>query len=120
MMVSWLFMLVSATCVMPKQLQSVHVAEAVSGCDESSHANHSQHAATPEPDCTLKLCPDSQSKLPFTVKLDQPQVPLLLLCLAWLTGWLFDYRPNKIRLKRLDIPPTQPVPLYYRFCILLN
>ncbi len=120
MMVSWLFMLVSATCVMPKQLQSTHVAEAVSDCDESSHINHNLHTATAEPDCTLKLCPDSQSNLPFTVKLDQPQVPLFLLCLLWLSGCLFTYRPIQSRLKRLDIPLAKPVPLFYRFCILLN
>lgn len=120
MMASWLFMLVSATCVMPQPLQRTHIAEAVSGCDESSHADHNLHAVSSEPDCTLKLCPDSQSKLSFGFKIDQPQVPLFLLCLVWLSGWLLDYRSSQIRLKRLDIALAKPVPLFYRFCILLN
>lgn len=120
MISSWLFMLVSATCAMPKPIQAEHsVAVSADDCDQSGdHAGHGTQPSS-QADCSFKPCPNGTSPA-FNFKLDKPEIPLALLCLTWLCGWIFHYRPVQTRLKRFDIPVGKPVPLIYRFCILLN
>lgn len=116
-LLSWLFMLLSATCTMAKPIATF---ERVAVSDDCAQAG--DHAAHPAQtiDCSLQQCPDSQPNPPFSFKLDQPDISPALLCLIWLSGWLFAYRPLLVHLKRLAIPPGKPVALIYRYCILLN
>lgn len=117
MITSWLFMLVTGACAMPKPLAAVWMADKPLAAHQ---AEHDAHANVVADDCSLKPCPDGQPTPSLSLKLDQPEIPLLLLGLTWLCSYWLDRRRKAIRLKPLDENNSQSVPLIYRFCILLN
>ena len=122
LLVSWVSMLVSATCFMPSAWRVSSADVMPDGCsDLDSHAaKHQDHGVKPVQDCSFKPCPDSQLNPLFGFKIDQPDVPLIILCLAWLIGQLFPDRVSR-RVPCPTVPPDgRRVPLIFRFCTLLN
>lgn len=113
---SWLALLISATCAMPRPWQAAP--EAMPACPEP-HAPAKSPLS--KPDCSLKTCLESPSAPGLAAHPERPPQPLLaVLCLAWLAvGWL---RP--LHHLRIPWPPDPPsgrrIPLIYRFCTLLN
>lgn len=121
MMVSWLFMLVASTCAMPMPVQLPAVDAMPVGCSESMHhSEQTKHFSSQAQDCVLKSCPDSQPNPTFNIKIDKPEIPLFIACLVWLIGCLFSYRPPQLIFNRIRPPIGKPIPLFYRFCTLLN
>jgi hypothetical protein len=121
LLVSWLSLLVFATCSMPAQWRTTSDAMPT-GCSEpESHAQgHQEHGPKPQQDCSFKPCLESQVNPGFGYKLDKPQMPAFVLCLSWLVGCLFRH----VQKRRIPCPtaplPGRRIPLIYRFCILLN
>ncbi|MCX7108823.1 MAG: hypothetical protein NTX45_01595 [Proteobacteria bacterium] len=122
LLASWVSMLVSATCSMPGSWRVSSTDVTPAGCQGSdSHAaKHQGHTVKLVQDCSLKPCPDSQPNPLFGFKIDQPDVPVIVLCLAWLIGHLL----NDSMGRRVPCPTAPPdgrrVPLIFRFCTLLN
>lgn len=122
LLASWIFLGITATCVMPAALMAMP--ELVSQCSEKgSHAfGHDQkHTQQMEQDCSLKPCFESKYNL-FSdsnrpVKTD---LTVFILCLVWTLGHLFLPIHPEIILRVADPPPGRRIPLIYRFCTLLN
>lgn len=110
-------MLMTGACAMPKPLSLAVIAAA----DQvTSHNPHAAHSKTDADDCSLKPCPTGQPTPSLNLKLDHLEIPLLCLGLAWLSSWLIAERRQPIRVKPPARAVGSPVPLIYRFCILLN
>jgi hypothetical protein len=72
-------------------------------------------------DCSFQPCLDSPPNPAFEVKIDKPQVPIFMLCLIGLIGFLLPYTPRQPRIARAMAPPIgRRILLIYRFCTLLN
>lgn len=122
MLISWLFMLVSSTCVMPMPKQ-MPVANAMpAGCSDAAHHHDNVVAQVKQPtqDCVLKACPDSQPNPTFNFKTDKPDIPVFILCLTWLIVFFFSPRRLQVIPYRHSPPFADPIPIRYRFCTLLN
>jgi hypothetical protein len=122
LLVSWISMLVSATCSMPSAWRIASAGLIPAGCSapENRIPKHQGHATQPIQDCSLTPCPDSPPNPVFGFKTDKPEMPLFVLCLVWLTGRLL-HDPISRRIPRSAAPPDgRRVPLIYRFCALLN
>jgi hypothetical protein len=122
LLVSWISLLVSASCAMPSTWR-VSPADAMPvGCSgQDGHAPmHPGHHPQPVQDCSLKPCAESLSKPVYGFKSNNPEMPIILLCLIWLVGDWLSSHPNP-RTPRADSPPDgRRVLLIYRFCTLLN
>jgi hypothetical protein len=123
LLVSWLAMLVSATCAMPSPwtVSSANVMPA--GCSESEHVASQPigHIAMPDQDCSFQPCLDSSPNPAFEFKADASQIPIYMLCLIGLIGFLLPYAPRQQRIARATAPPIgRRILLIYRFCTLLN
>jgi hypothetical protein len=122
LLVSWISMLVSATCSMPNSWRMPSADAMSAGCPnpDSHAAKHQGHAVKPVQDCSLKPCPDSQPNPLFGFKIDQPDMPLIILCMAWLIVHVRNDRMSR-RVRWPAMPPDgRRVPLIFRFCTLLN
>jgi hypothetical protein len=121
LLVSWLSMLISNTCAMPVSAFNASAAMPA-GCAEMDHSalQHGGHSAMPHQDCSFKPCLDSHPNPAFEVKIDKPQMPVFILCLVGLIGYLFQCFPIS-RIPRTTAPPIgRRILLIYRFCTLLN
>jgi hypothetical protein len=122
MLTSWLFMLVSSTCVMPMPRQIPVVNAMPAGCSDAAHHHDSQVAQVNQQtqDCVLKACPDAQPHPVFNFKTDKPDIPVFILCLTWLAVAFLS--PRRLRvIPHWHRPPfADPIPIRYRFCSLLN
>jgi hypothetical protein len=116
-------MLVSATCAMPSLWRGSAVDVMPAGCSESGHLASQPvgHVAMSDQDCSFQPCLDSPPNPAFEVKIDKPQVPIFMLCLIGLIGFLLPYTPRQPRIARAMAPPIgRRILLIYRFCTLLN
>jgi hypothetical protein len=123
LLVSWLAMLVSATCAMPSPWPASSANVMPAGCSEQEHsvAQAIGHIAMPDQDCSFQPCLDSPPNPVFEVKLDKPQIPIFMLCLIGLIGFLLPYAPRQPHIARATAPPIgRRILLIYRFCTLLN
>lgn len=123
LMVSWLSMLISNTCMMPEPVFKSSVSTMPAGCGEmdSSAMHDGSHTAMPHQDCSFKPCLDSHPNPVFEVKIDKPQIPIFVLCLIGLIGYLFQCLFSTPLIPRAKAPPIgRRVLLIYRFCTLLN
>jgi hypothetical protein len=123
LLVSWVSMLVSATCSMPNSWRMPSADVMSAGCaDPDSHTpKHQGHTVKPVQDCSLKPCPDSQPNPLSGFKIDQPDMPpMIILCLSWLIGhWLNDRMSRRVHCPTVP-PDGRRVPLIFRYCTLLN
>lgn len=115
LLLSWVALLMSATCLMPPSLQT---AAAMSDCPAEQAGSHNGHV--PKTDCSLKPCLASPADPGFVFGAEQPQLPPAMVWLAALASlWL---RP--LHAPRISRPPAPPagrrIPLIYRYCTLLN
>jgi hypothetical protein len=115
LLLSWLALLVPGTCFLPPLLQ----AAAMAGCPAAMPASGKAHL--PEPDCSVKPCLAAPSDSGFVWSdVDPPEPPPVVLCLAWIIfAWPRLAGPLPW-LKAPDPSPGGPVPLFYRYCTLLN
>jgi hypothetical protein len=126
MMVSWFSMLISNTCTMPMSAFDALADAMPAGCTEMDHSalpHSGRHTAMPHQDCSFKPCLDSHPNPAFEVKADKPQMPIFILCLTGLIGYLFHYLSILPipRIPRTTAPPIgRRILLIYRFCTLLN
>jgi hypothetical protein len=122
LLVSWIFLTISATCTMP----SVMIATSghMPGCSESGapeYSHHKDHAPKAMQDCSFKPCLDSQSDsvTPFN-RLTKLDMPVFILSLIWTFWCLFlTYPPTKVP-RKTNPPSGRRILLIYRFCTLLN
>jgi hypothetical protein len=120
MLLSWLSMLVSVSCVMPMPVASAVVSDMPADCEQSMPHAEQHRFVTQFQDCAFKNCADFQSDRVFSFKLDKPQLPLLIFCLIWLSAELFSYYAPRYIPFIIRPPGSKPLPLFYRFCSLLN
>ncbi len=122
LLVSWISMLVSATCAMPGSLHASSAVTMSTGCPEPEHLSLQPNgqASMPDQDCSFNPCLDPQPNPAFEFKIDKPQLPLFALCLIGLVGYLLRYVPIQ-RISRATAPPIgRRILLIYRYCTLLN
>jgi hypothetical protein len=122
LLVSWLSLLVSATCSMPSSWRISSADAMPAGCSEPDNHSlkHQGHTTMPAQDCSFKPCLDSQPNPAFGFKIDKPDMPVFVLCLIGLIGFLLHYFPIQ-RISRAAAPPIgRRILLIYRFCTLLN
>jgi hypothetical protein len=123
LLVSWISMMISATCAMPGLSHASSANTLPVGCSESEpHSlQHNGHTAMPDQDCSYKSCLDSQPNPAFEFRIDKPHVPIFMLCLLGLIGYLLHYYIPVQRIPRATAPPIgRRVLLIYRYCTLLN
>jgi hypothetical protein len=119
LLVSWISLVISATCTMPMPSALTAMPEHMPGCSESGVLKHTSKTMQ---DCTLKPCLDSRTHpFPDFNRLAQPDLPVLVLGLIWTFFTLsIIYLPIRIP-RKTDPPPTgRRILLIYRFCTLLN
>lgn len=117
-LVSWLVLLISATCAMPTLWRSVPELDSVC-VEEGHHAPDSKGGHPSTQDCSFKPCLASPSSPGLAFDPPSLELPTVVLCLFWLTG--YGLATLSLRLLRAADPPSsQRVPLIYRFCTLLN
>jgi hypothetical protein len=123
LLASWIFLTLSATCLMPSVL--ITMSDHMPGCPEtaaSSHPHHQEHSPQALQDCSLKPCLDSQPES-FTDlnRLAKPDLPIVIPGLLWTFWHLFvSYRlPPRVP-PMTDPPLGRRILLIYRFCTLLN
>lgn len=122
LLVSWLSLLVSATCSMPSPWRISSSDAMPAGCSEPGNHSpeHHGHTSMPDQNCSFKPCLDSQPNSAFGFKIDKPELPVFVLCLIGLIGFLLHYFPIQ-RISRAAAPPIgRRILLIYRFCTLLN
>jgi hypothetical protein len=122
LLVSWLSLLISATCSMPNSWGVSSSKAMPAGCPEPGNPSpdHKGHASNPVQDCSFKPCLDSQPNSAFSFKIDKPQMPVFVLCLIGLIGYLLYYAPIQ-RISHAKAPPIgRRILLIYRYCTLLN
>jgi hypothetical protein len=122
LLVSWLSMLISATCAMPSSARTSSANTMPAGCSEPEHLSlhHNGHTAMSDQNCSSKSCLDSQPNPAFEFKIDKSHIPIFILCLLGLIGYLFHYASTQ-RIPRATAPPIgRRVLLIYRYCTLLN
>jgi hypothetical protein len=123
LMLSWLSMLVSATCAMPMAWRSASAEVMPAGCSGPGNHTpvHSGQPSMPDQGCSFKPCMDSQPNPAFEFKIDKPQMPVFVLCLIGLIGYLFHYIPLLYIPRATASPPIgRRILLIYRYCTLLN
>jgi hypothetical protein len=122
LLVSWLSLLISATCSMPGSWRVSSSETMPVGCPEPGNpsSDHKGHTSNPVQDCSFKPCLDSQPNPAFSFKIDKPQMPVFVLCLIGLIGYLLYYVPIQ-RISDAKAPPIgRRILLIYRYCTLLN
>jgi hypothetical protein len=121
LLVSWLFLLFSATCLMPSTWNTLAVEAMPAGCHESivHTQQHNDHAATTTQDCSLKPCLDSQNSQNFGFQLDKLDIAInVIFCIFLIV--LSSYKP-KLSSTHFTTPPIgRRLLLIYRYCTLLN
>jgi hypothetical protein len=116
LLLSWLALLASATCLMPPALQAV--AAAIPDCPAEQPVPHKEHL--PPPDCSLKPCLASLSAPGFVFGADRPDLPPVVLWLAFAAvARLRPRRPAPLA-RPPDPPSGRRIPLIYRYCTLLD
>lgn len=123
MLVSWLFVLVSGMCAKPMpMLPSVADVMPVDCPEFNQHQyqDQSKHFSAQSQDCTFKSCPDSQPNPAFSIKTVKLEIPVFILFMTCLIGYVFHYRSVRQIFVRNKPPSGKPIPLIYRFCVLLN
>ena len=122
LLVSWLFsFVVSAACTMPGQLSPS--ADAMQRCGDfgdRSSLKHKTHTPETSQDCSLKPCIESQADLVLGLKLDQSEMPVFVLGLIGLIGYVFRNDPMRRVPGAIVEPAGRRIPLIYQFCILRN
>jgi hypothetical protein len=111
-----------STCAMPAPWRVSSSETMPAGCSEpASHAQeHKDRATAPVQDCSFKPCLDSRPNQAFGYKIDKPEMPVFVLCLVWAIGNSLLRVPAR-RIPRVAAPPDdRRIPLFYRFCTLLN
>jgi hypothetical protein len=122
LLVSWLSLMVSATCTMPSPWRVSSSDAMPAGCSEPGNPSpkHQGHTTMPTQDCSFKPCLDSQPNSAFSFKIDQLQMPIFVLCLIGLIGYLLYHVPIQ-RIAHAQAPPIgRRILLIYRYCTLLN
>jgi hypothetical protein len=118
LLVSWVSLVISATCTMPMPSALTEMPDHMPGCPDLGAPEHTSKAMQ---DCTLKPCLDSQTdSFPDFNRLAKPDLPVFILSLIWTFWCLFlSYPPTKIP-HEADPPHGRRIPLIYWFCTLLN
>jgi hypothetical protein len=122
LLVSWIFLTISATCSMPSLL--IATSDHMPGCLESgapAHTHHHGHTPEAMQDCSFKPCFESQAKpFPEFNRLLKPDLPVFIVSFIWTFGGLFFVARITGVPRVADSPPGRWIPLFYRFCTLLN
>jgi hypothetical protein len=120
LLVSWVSMLVSASCAMPRFWRGVPADAMPTGCSEAPKHSPTHPGHSLPQGCSFKLCLDATPTPVFEFNVDIPNMPVFALCLFWLIGCLFRHLPSPL-VPRTTAPPCgRRIPLIYRFCTLLN
>jgi hypothetical protein len=115
LLLSWLALLVPGTCFLSPLLQAAAMAD----CPAEPPASGKAHL--PEPDCSVKPCLAAPSGSGVaSLRADPPELPPVVLCLAWVAFAWPRRAPPLPWLKAPDPSPGGPVLLFYRYCTLLN
>lgn len=118
LLVSWISLVISATCTMPMPSILTAMPHQMPGCSESGVLKHTSKTMQ---DCTLKPCLDSQTHpFPDFNRLVHPDLPVIILGLIWTIVCLIQFFPRIKLLRKTDSPPGRQIQLIYRFCTLLN
>ncbi len=122
LLVSWIFLTISATCTMPPVFNTT--IDHRQGCTESGvsvHFQHQDHIPKVMHDCSFKPCLDSQpdSFIDFS-RLIKLELPVFILSLIWTFWCLFLSYPSIKVFRKTDPPLGRRILLIYRFCTLLN
>lgn len=121
MLVSWLFVLVSWTCAKPMPMLPTVAESMPADCPEFNQYHDQTKLASPsDQDCVFKSCPDSQPNPAFSIKTVKLEIPVFILFMTCLIGYIFHYRSIRQISIRVKPPSGKPIPLIYRFCVLLN
>jgi len=119
LLVSWISLVISATCTMPMPSALTAMSEHMPGCPDSGTLGH-----TPKDmqDCAFKPCLDSQDGLPSDLnRLTKPDLPVFILSLIGTFLFLFfSYTATKVPHKVDHSPSGRRILLIYWFCTLLN
>lgn len=122
LLVSWISLIISATCTMPVPAVLSSMSDQMPGCSDSGASGHHQtHAPDAMQDCAFKPCLDSENDT-FTDlnRLAKPELPVFILSLIGTFLCLFfPYSPTKVPYKA-DPPSGRRILLIYWFCTLLN
>lgn len=115
LLMSWVSMVISATCTMPMPPALTAMPEHMLGCPDSGTPKAMQ-------DCSLKPCLDSQTNsLSDFNRVDKPDLPVLILGSLWTIFTLFVFfLPSRVFRNNYPPPTGRRVLLFYRFCTLLN
>jgi hypothetical protein len=118
LLVSWISLVISATCTMPMPSVLPAMTEHMPGCTDSGVSKQTPEAM---PDCTLKPCLDSPTEsFPDFNRLAKPDLPVFILGVI-LTFWCLFLTYPPLRVPRETAPPLgRRVLLIYQFCRLLN
>lgn len=121
-LMSWISLLVSVTCSMPSSMFMSSSDAMPAGCSEMDNSSPKQkgHTTMPAQDCFFKPCLDSQTNSASNFKLDIPQMPLFVLCLIGLIGYLLYHLPIQPISHAKASPIGRRILLIYRYCRLLN
>lgn len=118
LLVSWLSLLFSATCLMPSTWNTPAAGVMPAGCPES--AVHLQQLHTPTQDCSLKPCLDSQNSPNFGFQWDKLEIPVFVVFCILLVVVLSSYKPKLSPTYVIAPPIGRRILLIYRYCTLLN
>ncbi|NOT11806.1 MAG: hypothetical protein HOP23_08250 [Methylococcaceae bacterium] len=120
LLVSWLTLTVSATCIMPTHMTLS--SDAMPGCPETLVSGQSDHHGHDHSTmvCSFKPCLSSQSDTFTDLNRLQLELPVFILCLVGILWNLFLYHPLKQTPFSFNPPTGRRVLLIYRFCKLLN
>jgi hypothetical protein len=125
LLLSWISLILSATCSMPMPSVLTAMPEHMPGCSDSGvagYSHHQDHTAKAMQNCSFKPCLDSQThSFPDFNRLAKPDLPVFILSLIWTSWYLFlSYPPTKIPPHKADPPLGRRILLIYQFCTLLN
>jgi hypothetical protein len=117
LLVSWISLTISATCIMPMPLVLTAMPDHMQGCSESGAPAHTPKAMQ---NCAFKPCLDSQTdSLTDFNRLTKPDLSVFIPVLFFTFFCLFlSYPPTKVPPKA-DPPLGRRILLIYRFCTLL-
>ena len=121
LLVSWISLTISATCIMPMpsilKAMPDHM-QGMQGCSDSGTPEHTPKAML---DCTFKPCLDSQAdSLTNFNRLTKSELPVFIAVLIWTFLCLFLSYPTITAPPKADPPLGRRILLIYRFCTLLN
>ena len=117
LLVSWTFLTISASCIMPMPLAVTSMPDHIEGCLDAHSPIHTKKTM---PNCALSSCIDSQTNsLTDFNRLTKPDISIFIPALFVTFFCLFLSHPPTNISSKASLPHRQRILLIYRFCTLL-